>query len=56
MKSVIDNLYRSAKNDLNEMQKSQMSLKDRIKYERALANLDAMKQIVDQFTYPTAAR
>lgn len=49
MKQVIDNLYYSAINDLNAMRKSNMTLCERLKYERALIKLDAMKQILNKY-------
>ncbi len=49
MKSVINSLYYSAWNNLASMKKSEMKLSERIKYEKALTQLDAMKQIINQF-------
>jgi len=49
MKNVIDNLYYSAVNNLQSMRKSDMTLCERIKYEKALTQLDAMKRILDKY-------
>lgn len=49
MKSVINELYYAAINNLSAMKKSDMTLCERIKYEKALAQLDAMKRILDKY-------
>jgi hypothetical protein len=51
MKDVIDQLYFSVTNNLRDMKKSEMSLSERIKYEVALAKLDAMKRIIDKYNF-----
>jgi hypothetical protein len=48
MYKVIISLYYQAKNNLTSMKVSEMSLSDRIKYEKALTELDAMKQLIDR--------
>lgn len=47
MKEVINKIYWDAKSNLGQMQLSKMSLKDRVKYEKGLAQLEAMKRIID---------
>jgi len=49
MKHVINNLYYEALRDLQQMKLSEMKLSERIKYERALIRLDALKKILDQY-------
>lgn len=49
MKTVVNSLYWSAVDNLQSMKKSEMTLCERIKYEKALAQLDAMKKIIDQY-------
>lgn len=48
MKEVINSLYQSATYSLQSMKKSEMTLCERVHYEKALAQLDAMKRIIDK--------
>ena len=50
MKQLINQLYYYAKTDLEKMKKSNMTLCERIKYEKALTNLEAMKKVIDNCT------
>lgn len=47
MKQTMLYLYYQAVRNLESMRKSDMTLSERIKYEKALAQLDAMKRILD---------
>lgn len=49
MKEVINSLYYSAINSLESMRKSDMTLCERIKYEKALVQLNAVKRILDKY-------
>lgn len=51
MKEVLNSLYYSAVNNLSNMKKSEMSLSERVHYEKAMAQLDAMKRILDKYTF-----
>lgn len=51
MKKVLEALYYQSRRELTEMQKSKMSLTDRVHYEKALTNLEAMKLIIDQSNF-----
>lgn len=48
MKQVIKNLQYEAKRELWKMQKSKMSLADRIAYEKALEKLELMMYLLDK--------
>lgn len=50
MKNLIDTLYWEANRSLESMHKSDMTLTERIKYEKALVQLDIMKRILDKHT------
>lgn len=47
MKQLINGLYYDAKSTLDKMKRSDMTLCERIKYEKALTNLEAMKRVID---------
>lgn len=47
MKQVITNLYWEAIRELEKMHKTKMLLSDRIAFEKALVQLDAIKKILD---------
>lgn len=51
MKQVIINLYHNAIWNLANMKKSEMSLSDRIKYEKALSQLETIKLILDNYNF-----
>ena len=51
MKQVVYSLYHSVKNELSNMKKSNMSISDRVAYEKAVAKLEAIKLIIDQFNF-----
>lgn len=48
MKQIIKNLHWDAKRQLERMQKSKMSLADRIAYEKALEKLELMTLLLDK--------
>lgn len=53
MKQVLNSLYWIAKNDLDKMKKSEMSLSQRVHYEKALSSLATMKLIIDNSNIQT---
>lgn len=48
MKQIIKNLYWDAQRELNKMQKSKMSLSDRVAYEKALEKLELALTLLNQ--------
>lgn len=50
-KDIITHLYYSAINNLWEMKVSEMSLRERVLYEKAIVQLDAMKRIIDKYGF-----
>lgn len=48
MKQLINSLYYDAMHNLEHMKKSNMTLCERIKYEKSLVQLSNMKMIIDQ--------
>jgi hypothetical protein len=51
MKQVVLDLYWSARTNLQSMEVSKMKLSDRIKYEKALVQMDSIQQIIDKFNF-----
>lgn len=50
-KNIINSHYHSARNNIVSIQKSKMALSDRIYYEKALVHLEAMKLIIDKYSF-----
>lgn len=48
MKQIIKDLYWETRKELQKIQKSKMSLSDRIAYERALERLDFINRLINQ--------
>ncbi len=50
MEYAIKQLYWNTKNELNKMKKGNMKMADRIAWEKAITNLEAIKVLIDRLT------
>lgn len=48
MKQIIKDIYWEARKELMKMQKSKMSLADRIAYEKALEKMEFIRTLIDR--------